>query len=163
MRLSDRLSVKIPEKFVCVIPKDRCWVVHIPFVRMVKFKFLVQLPVNSFPHPKSCQVLYTFCANLLHLLIMWLMVSSLSPPNLHLLFYCILSILASIRLVLISLFCAASKRDYGFPFFATSMFSRVICCLLVVQNVHRVAFHPIFVFRLLSFCWSSCQYSFLWL
>ena len=28
-------------------------------------------------------VLYSFCTNLLHLLIMWLMVSSLSPYNLH--------------------------------------------------------------------------------
>ena len=31
-------------------------------------------------------VLYSFCANLLHSLIMWLMVSSLSPHSLHLLF-----------------------------------------------------------------------------
>ena len=30
-----------------------------------------------------CLVLYSFCAHLLHLLIMWLMVSSLSPHNLH--------------------------------------------------------------------------------
>ena len=34
---------------------------------------------------KSCLVLYTFCGNLLHSLIMWLMVSSLSPHSLHLL------------------------------------------------------------------------------
>ena len=34
---------------------------------------------------KSCQVLYSFCANLLHSL-MWLMVSSLSPHNKYLLF-----------------------------------------------------------------------------
>ena len=42
---------------------------------------------------QSCLVLYSFCANLLHSLIMWLIVSSLSPHNLHLLFSCILSIL----------------------------------------------------------------------
>ena len=30
---------------------------------------------------QSCLVLYPFCANLLHLLIMWLMVSSLSPQS----------------------------------------------------------------------------------
>ena len=35
---------------------------------------------------QSCLVLYSFCANLLHSLIMWLLVSSLSPHNLHLLF-----------------------------------------------------------------------------
>ena len=43
---------------------------------------------------QSCLVLYSFCACLLHSLIMWLIVSSLSPHNLHLLFCCILSILA---------------------------------------------------------------------
>ena len=37
----------------------------------------------------SCLVLYSFFANLLHSLIMWLMVSSLSPHSLHLLFCCI--------------------------------------------------------------------------
>ena len=36
-----------------------------------------------------CLVLYSFYANLLHSHIMWLMVSSLSPYNLHLLFCCV--------------------------------------------------------------------------
>ena len=35
---------------------------------------------------QSCLALYSFCANLLHSLIMWLIVSSLSPHSLHLLF-----------------------------------------------------------------------------
>ena len=39
---------------------------------------------------QSCLVLYSFCANLLHLLVMWSIVSSLSPHNLHLLFCCVL-------------------------------------------------------------------------
>ena len=39
-------------------------------------------------------VLYSFCVNLLHSLIMWLMVSSRSPHSRHLLFCCVLSILA---------------------------------------------------------------------
>ena len=38
---------------------------------------------------QSCLVLYSFCANLLHLLIMWLMVSSSPPHCLHLLFCCV--------------------------------------------------------------------------
>ena len=42
---------------------------------------------------QSCLVLYSFCANLLHSLIMWLVVSSLSPHNRHLLFCCVLSLL----------------------------------------------------------------------
>ena len=52
---------------------------------------------------QSCLVLHYFCANLLQSLIMWLIVSSLSPHSLHLLFYCVLSILASIQLVLMTL------------------------------------------------------------
>ena len=60
---------------------------------------------------QSCLVLYSFCANLLHSLIMWLVVSSLSPHNLHLLFCCVLSILALIWLVLLALFWAAIWRD----------------------------------------------------
>ena len=44
----------------------------------------------------SCLVLYSFCASLLHSLIMWLIVSSLSQHNLHLLFSCVWSILALI-------------------------------------------------------------------
>ena len=42
---------------------------------------------------QSCLVLYSLCPNLL-LILMWLIVSSLSPHNLHQLFYCVLSILA---------------------------------------------------------------------
>ena len=69
---------------------------------------------------QSCIVLYSFCANLLHLLIMWLMGSSLSPHSLHLLFCYVLSILALIWLVLMALFCTAFRRDsislLRFPF-----------------------------------------------
>ena len=39
---------------------------------------------------QSCLTLYPFCANLLHSLIMWLIVSPLSPHSLHLLFCCVL-------------------------------------------------------------------------
>ena len=48
---------------------------------------LITLPTQS------CLVLYSFCANLLHSLIMWLMVSSLSPHSLQLLFYCVFIII----------------------------------------------------------------------
>ena len=65
------VCVSKSHRSLCV---DWCWVLHIPFVRMVKFKFLAHLPVDS------------FCANLLHSFIMWLMVSSLSLHSLHLLF-----------------------------------------------------------------------------
>ena len=60
---------------------------------------------------QSCLFLYSFCANLLHSLIMWLTVSSLSPHSLHLLFCRVLSILALIWLVLIALFRTAIRSD----------------------------------------------------
>ena len=69
---------------------------------------------------QSCLALYSFCDNLLHSLIMWLLVSSLSPHSLYLLFCCDLSILTLIWLVLIALSCAAIWRDsvslWRFPF-----------------------------------------------
>ena len=65
----------------------------------------ITLPTQSY------LALYSFCANFLHLLIMWLMVSSLSTHSLNLLFCCVLSILALIWFVLMALFCAAIRRD----------------------------------------------------
>ena len=68
----------------------------------------------------SCLVLYSFCANFLHSLIMWLIVSSLSPHSLHLLFCWVISILALMWFVLMVLSCAAIRRDFvsllKFPF-----------------------------------------------
>ena len=51
-----------------------------------------------------CLALYSFSANLLRSLIMWLIVSSLSPHSLHLLFCCVLSIPIFIWLVSIESF-----------------------------------------------------------
>ena len=69
---------------------------------------------------QSCLVLYSFYANLLHSLFMWLIVSSLSSHYLHLLFCCVLSILALRWLVLMALFWVAIRRDsvshLRFPF-----------------------------------------------
>ena len=73
----------------------------------------------TFP-TQSCLALYSLCDNLLHSLIMWLIVSSLSPHSQHLQFCCILSILALIWLVLMALSCATIRRDsvslLKFPF-----------------------------------------------
>ena len=69
---------------------------------------------------QSCLALYSFCANLLHSLIMWLIVSSPSPHSLHLPFYWFLSLIALIWLVLMALFCDAIRKDsvslLRFPF-----------------------------------------------
>ena len=36
---------------MCLIPEDSCWVVHIPFVRLVNFQILPPFPVDPFAHP----------------------------------------------------------------------------------------------------------------
>ena len=107
---------------------------------------------------QSCLVLYSFCANLLHSLIMSLMVSTLPPHSLHLLFCCVLSILALIWLVLTALFRAAIRRDsvslIKFPFlshvqvfnagkFSSSLFSWNI---LSVNVVSGMPCHDFFLF-----------------
>ena len=81
--------------------------------------FLLNFLWITFP-TLSCLVLHSFCANLLHSLIIWLIVSLLSPHYLHLLFCRVLSILALTMLVLMALFCVAIRRDsvylLRFPF-----------------------------------------------
>ena len=54
-------------------------------------------------HTQSCLVLCSFGATLLHSLIMWSMVSSLSPRILHLVFCCDLSIIIIIIIIIIIL------------------------------------------------------------
>ena len=45
------LYLKIPNNFVCLIIQEGFWIVHIPLVRMVKFQFLAQFPVDHLLHP----------------------------------------------------------------------------------------------------------------
>ena len=55
------------------------------------FNFLHNSQWITFP-TQPCLVFYFFGSSLLHSLIMWLIFSSLSPHNIHLLFCCVLSI-----------------------------------------------------------------------
>ena len=87
---------------------------------------------------QSCLVSYSFYTNLLHLLFIWLVVSSLSPHNLHLLFCCILSLTL---LVLLALFCAAIRRD-SVCFLAMFGTSRMRFRQYVVWNIDTVVFFP---------------------
>ena len=80
---------------------------------------------------QSCLDLYSFCANLLHSLITRLMISSLSPHSLHLLFRCVLSILALIWLVLMALFCATFRRDYYYYY-------HYYCFIVFIININIV-------------------------
>ena len=115
----------------------------------------------------SYLVLYSFCVSLLHSLINWLVVSSQSPHNLHLLFCCVFSILSLIWFVLMALSWAAVRRDpvslLRFPFLShvhvfscvtslkTSMFSRVWRRLKCPYS----CFTSHFCFLVVSFYWSS--------
>ena len=88
---------------------------------------------------QSCLPLYSRCANLLLSLIIWLMVSSLSPHSLHLLFCCVLSTLALIWFVLMALSCAAIRRDsvflLKFPFL--SHVQVLSCEILFISRLKR--------------------------
>ena len=55
------LNLKIPEEFVRLIGRDRFWVVHITFVRMIKYKFLAQFPVNPIAHPVVFSLILILC------------------------------------------------------------------------------------------------------
>ena len=115
-RLGDRLYLKIRVKFVRLILQDELRVKQILFVRMVKLKFLHR----SLAHPVESSL----CANLLYSLIIWLIFSSLSPHNLHLLFCFLFPVLVLMYFVLMALFCAANRQDsfslIRFPFFFIS-------------------------------------------
>ena len=100
---------------------------------------------------QSCHALYPLCANLLHSLIIWLMVSSLSPHSLHLLFCWVLSILALIWLVLMALPCAAIRRDsvslLKFPFL--SHVQVLSCKILFISRLNR----PYYYYYYLLILW----------
>ena len=74
-----------------------------------------QIEISCIYHTLPAQsylVLYSVGKNLLHSLIMWLIFLFLSPHSLHLIFCCVLSIVALIWLVLIvCFFCAAIRRN----------------------------------------------------
>ena len=89
---------------------------------------------------QSCLALYSFRTNFVHSLIMWLIVSSLSPHSLHLLFCCVLSILTLIWLVLMALSCAAIRRDsislLRFPFLSQVQFFWFV--ILFIRRLKRL-------------------------
>ena len=109
-----------------IIQQDWCFVVHIPFV-CSNFNFLYNSQCITFPS-ESCLVLYYFCVILLQLFIMRLLLSYLSPHNLHLLFSCVLSILAWIWLVLMTFFLCIYEMRYCF---SLKVYYYYYYCLLI--------------------------------
>ena len=55
------LYVKVPLEFMRVIFKDRRWVVHIPFVSMVKYQFLAYFPVDHLADPVVSRLILLLC------------------------------------------------------------------------------------------------------
>ena len=83
-----RFYLKIAEKFVLLISRrDSGLCIYHLFV-WSNLSFLHNSQLITLP-TQLCLVFYCFCTNLLHSLIMWLIVSSLSPHILHLLFCCV--------------------------------------------------------------------------
>ena len=123
------LYLMIPENLEHLILQDKLQVVHIPYVCMISIPCTIPSGSSSqASHVFSCTIFWT---NLLHSLIIWLIVSSLSPHNLHLLFYYIWSIFALTEFILMALFCATIQRDslslLRFPFLLVS------CLLLEIS------------------------------
>ena len=56
-----RVYIKVPSEFMCVIFQDRCWVVHIPFVLMFKFKFLAHFPQDHHAYPVVSSLVLFLC------------------------------------------------------------------------------------------------------
>ena len=85
------------------------YVSHLPHLFVwSNFYFLHNSQLITFP-TQSCLVLYHFWASLLHSL--WLTVSALSPHNLYLLFFSLLSITCFKIISLYGIIFAAIKRD----------------------------------------------------
>ena len=55
------LYLKIPEEFVRLVLQNIFWVMHIPFVRMVKLQFLAQFPVDHPAHPDVLSLILFLC------------------------------------------------------------------------------------------------------
>ena len=91
---------------------------HISFVRIVKIQFFAKFPVDHLAHPVMSSLILFQCK--FAAFAYYVIDQSLSPHNQHLLFCCILSFLALIRLVLMVLFSAIIKRDsvslFRFPY-----------------------------------------------
>ena len=60
-RLGDQFVLLKSHRILCVILSDRCWVVNITFVPMVKFQFLAQLPVDHIAHLVVSSLILLLC------------------------------------------------------------------------------------------------------
>ena len=107
-----------PQRVLCVlISRTYFWSFIYPLFVWSNLNFFHTSQGITFP-TLSCLVLYVLSSNLQHSLIKWLVVSSVCPHNLHLLFCCLAYFCFVI--VLMALVCAGIRRDsvslLRFPF-----------------------------------------------
>ena len=88
LRLGDRFQD--PWHFVRFILQGVFWDVHIPRIRVVESIFLAQFPLNYLPHPFLYRLL-TFCVNLFHSHIMFVLFASITTST-TLTIFCVFSI-----------------------------------------------------------------------
>ena len=62
-RLGDKFYPKIPDNIVHLILQDLFWIVHLPRVRIVKFKFLHDSQLISQPHQVVLRKFTSFSYN----------------------------------------------------------------------------------------------------
>ena len=115
---------------------------------------------------QSCQILNTFGVSLLESLAVWFIALSLSQYNLHLLFCGTILILASIKLVLMALFCAAIRR-HSYSLLRSSFLCHVRVFSRKISLVCRLKYpYSCFYFHLVTylllFCLSLCCQSYFW-
>ena len=134
------------------------WIYHLlaqPNLDFLHISLCITLPTQS------CLALYSFCACLLHSLIMWLIISSLSAHRLYLLFCCVLSILTLIWLVLMALFSVSPVK---FPFL--SHVQVLSCEMLIFSRLSHpwIGFPSYFSFPSIchSVIYRVLEYSFWW-
>ena len=113
------------------------------------FNLLHNFQRVTFPTHSSL-LFYSFDASLLHLLIMWFIVSLLSLYNLHLFSKCVWSIFTRAQLVLLALFSdvidSVSHLRFFFSFLVIHRSSLKQFPKFAARNIRAVVFLPIFIF-----------------
>ena len=60
-RFGDLFVYQKSHRSLCVIFWDRYWVVHIPYVGMINFRFLAHFPVDHLAHPVVSRLIVLLC------------------------------------------------------------------------------------------------------
>ena len=162
-RLDNPFASQNPKEFCAFHFQEGFFIVHIPFVQMFKFKLLALISVNHLLHPVLSSLII-YLNFFLNSLIMILMVLSLSPHYLHLLFCCMLfnissDIISSYGVVLFSQKSVSSSFMVSLSQIGKNVLMGVFTCLLLRMSVQFLLF-PLFVFWLFLFCWWLCLYCF---